>query len=569
MRVWIKPPLFLCAATFWIVLSFIWCPAGAFTRPVVSARVYAKLATETDSAAVWVFLHDKDPLGDKLSRVAPTTSWISARAVERHRVKGLPLVTEDDRPISKDAVGHLVGAGLRVRTVSRWFTAVSGWVNHGSLKRIAEISWVDSVRVVQTYRRPLAPVIPKEESLPREMIPRDDEIDYGPSQTQLAQIGIIDAHRAGYDGSGVLIGFLDTGYNLDHEAFASTQVIDTWDFINGDEDVSDDDNSQMHHGTMTWSACGAFVPGKLIGAAYGADFMLAKTEIASDEIEIEEDFYVLGLEWFDSLGVDIVSSSLGYPDWYEYGDLNGRTAITTKAVNHAASRGILVVTAAGNEGNNKSRPWIIPPADSDSAIAVGAVLASGARWSSSSVGPTADGRIKPDVMAMGSQVWAAHEIDGQYLQVSGTSLATPLVAGACALILQQSPRLKPMELISRLHETSSEADSPDNEMGYGIVNLRQAMNLDSAVGDDFRVGPNPFTESIQFEFPSDTPVGEIKMRVFSTAGKMVFSHEIDGLNYTWDGRNNSGKRLAGGVYLCWFDTPSAEYTVKVAFMRQD
>jgi len=379
MRRLLNISVLLSMMIVWLMPVLAWNAAGASDLPVVSDRVYSKLVAEDDSTIVWVFLHDKDPLGDKLKRIAPSTSWLSARAIERHRIKGLPLVTEMDRPVAEDAVEYLRDAGLRVRNISRWFTAVSGWVDRSSLKKIAEIPWVDSVRVVRTYRRALEPPVQVEDPLRREAVPDDDPLDYGTSHTQLAQIGIVEAHRAGYDGSGVLIGFLDGGYNPDLPAFASTNVIATWDFINDDEDVADNDPQQMDHGTKTWSVCGAFVPGTLIGGAYGADFILAKTERIGVEIEIEEDDYVAGLEWFHTMGVDIVSSSLGYPDFYDYGDLNGRTAVTTKAVNHAASRGILVVTAAGNEGNNKSRPWIIPPSDSDSAIAAGGVTSDGRR----------------------------------------------------------------------------------------------------------------------------------------------------------------------------------------------
>ena len=462
----------LCAGTTLFLILTSLASAGDWSR--VDERLAARLAGPGDSAAIWVFLSSKDPFGDGLARTVPPATWVSARARERCLKRGLPTPVDDDRPIAESAVRELTDAGLRVRTVSRWLTAVSGWVDNSAAEELTRLPWVDSLRLVQTYHRAIEQETGVRE-LPKPGAP--PELDYGPSLTQLAQIGIVQAHRAGYFGEGILIGFLDTGFNPAVAAFDSTHLIATRDFINGDSDVADGDPVQMDHGTKTWSVCAAYVPGELIGAAYRADFALAKTEIVNQhDVQIEEDFYVAGLEWYDSLGVDIVSSSLGYPDFYQYGDLNGRTAITTKGVNRAASRGILVVTAAGNEGS-KSYPWITPPADSDSALAVGAVDSDGRRVGFSSIGPTTDGRIKPDVMAMGSGVWVANHIDGQYGSASGTSFATPLTASACALLLEKHPSMQPMEVIARMRETASQANQPDNLMGYGIVNLRAAMDL--------------------------------------------------------------------------------------------
>lgn len=552
----------------WLLSAWVCSTIMAGDRSVVSDGVLAKFTAPGDSAKIWVFMQNKDPLGDVLPRVALSTSWLSPRALQRHRNKGLPLVTEDDRPVAEDAVRELRNAGLAVRTVSRWFCAVTGWTDRAALANISAMSWVDSIRIVHTYHRTPAPDLEWERPLPRETRPGDEGLDYGESITQLAQIRVVDAHWVGYDGSGVFIGFLDTGYNLDHETFATTNVIATRDFINGDDDVADDDPLQMDHGTKSWSACAAFTPGTLVGAAYGADFALAKTEIKnSTDIRIEEDNFVDGLEWFDSLGVDIVSSSLGYPDSYTYPDLDGKSTITTNGVNRAASRGILVVTAAGNEGNNKSYPWIVPPGDSESALTVGAVYSSGLKVGFSSIGPTADGRIKPDVMAMGAAVQLADDAGG-YTKSQGTSFSTPLVAGACALMLQRDPTLLPREVIARLQETASRAESPDTLYGYGIVNLAEAMNLADTFGEEVLAFPNPFSQTVCFNLPGITPSSTVTTRIFSVAGKLVYSAKGTGVESCWNGLNNSGRKVASGVYMCLFETPERYYKTKVAFMRR-
>jgi hypothetical protein len=550
-----------------VLLTVLWSVVGAIDRPVISEDVAASLTAANDSVKVWIFLKEKDPFTDPLRRSALSTSWLSARALQRHRNKGLPPVTEDDRPVAQRAISELQDAGLAVRTVSRWFTSVSGWADQEAIENISALFWVDSVRTVRAYHRAGPNEDETMESLPRDTQVEDGGLDYGESLTQLAQIRVVDAHLAGYDGTGILIGFLDTGYDPAHEAFAGVTIVATHDFINGDEDVADGDPLQMDHGTKAWSACGAFSPGNLIGAAYGADVALAKTEIKNTpDILIEEDYFVAGLEWFDSLGVDISSSSLGYPDFYTYGDLDGKTAITTKGVNRAASRGILVVTAAGNEGNDKSSPWVTPPADSDSALAVGAVYSSGGRVSFSSIGPTADRRIKPDVMAMGSGVQLADD-GGGYAKSQGTSFSTPLVAGACALLLQQDPTLMPLEVIDRLRQTASRAAEPDTLYGYGIVNLAEAMNLADTVTETLAY-PNPFSQTVTFVLPGISPADKVTTRIYSAAGKLVYAASGQGPVSYWDGRNDAGEEVAGGVYLCLLETPKKNYTVKVAYLRR-
>ncbi len=544
---------------------------SAFDRPIVSERVTAAFAQGEDSVKVWVYLQDKNPLVDGRQRPALAESLIGERSLSRRRIKGLPTVTEYDRPIADNVLAALSAAGLRVKLTSRWLGAVSGWANQSAINKVAMLPWVDSVRVVRIYRRRAE--LDDGAALPRITGPHDDGLDYGLSLGQLAQIKITNAHSAGYDGDGVMIGFLDTGFNPDISAFASTNIVATWDFINDDEDIADDDPVQMDHGTKTLSCCAAFAEGEVIGGAYAADYVLAKTELMNDDdIEIEEDWWVAGLEWCERQGADIVSSSLGYPSFYVYADLDGNTAITTKAADIAAAQGVLVVTAAGNEGDSEIRPWIIPPGDADSALTVGAVYNSGTKVGFSSIGPTADGRIKPDVMAQGSQVWVADDSDGNYQTASGTSFSTPLVAGACALMLQKNPGLRPYEIIERLRQTASRADTPDNEYGYGIVNLDAAMNLSGgpiAPDGEILYGPNPFSTRIKFKFSDEERNGPFDYWIYNSAGELVFNDEVSSGWFYWDGVNNAGERVANGIYICQFRSPRHEYQIKVALISQD
>jgi len=296
---------------------------------------------------------------------------------------------------------------------------------------------------------------------------------------------------------------MDTGFRKSHEVFQHARIIAEWDFVNNDGDVAQDqgdpEDYSDSHGTGTWSVLGGYNPGELIGPAYGADFVLAKTESSIFERPIEEDYWVAGIEWAESLGAEVVSSSLGYTDWYDFSDMDGKTATTTKAANRAVSLGVVVVNAAGNERDD---PWahIIAPSDGFDVIAVGAVDSSGRIASFSSPGPTYDGRIKPEVCALGVDNWVAgNRQDGSdyYRNGSGTSFATPLVAGVTALLLEIHHDWTPLQVRAALLGSASQSTSPDNDYGWGITNASLAANLDFALLkiDDFTIDDDSSGES--------------------------------------------------------------------------
>ncbi|MGB9665514.1 MAG: S8 family serine peptidase, partial [Ignavibacteria bacterium] len=237
------------------------------------------------------------------------------------------------------------------------------------------------------------------------------------------------------------------------------------------------------HGTQTLSTIGGFKDGQLIGPAFGATYILAKTENTESETPIEMDNWIAALEWADSIGVDITSTSLGYLEFdppypsYNWTHMDGNTVPITIAADLAVKRGIVVVNSAGNEGYNSTRNTLVAPADGDSVIAVGAVTSSGSRASFSSVGNTVDGRIKPDVMAMGSGVRVASPYsDNGYTNASGTSFSCPLAAGVAALILSENPSLTPMQVRDAMRNTANNATSPNREYGWGILNALNAVN---------------------------------------------------------------------------------------------
>jgi subtilisin family serine protease len=381
---------------------------------------------------------------------------------------------------------------------------------------------------------------------------------------------------------------LDTGYYRDHQAFqlllSEGRLIAQWDFINNDGETQNepgDSEGQDAHGTTTWSVTAGYHEGELIGAAYGADYLLAKTEDTTQEDPIEEDNWMAAMEWADGLGADIISSSLIYTDWYEYSDLDGDTAVTTIAADIAASRGIVVCNGAGNYG---TQDWyyIGAPADADSILAVGASEPDGSMWLDSSHGPTADGRTKPEVVARGSLTYAAAwpgDHGGEdYRHFDGTSMSTPLVAGSAALILEAFPNWTNMMVREALMMTADNAETPDNHRGWGRIDVTAAMAYTSSSTPAtpltqsalrLRVSPNPSqgVTTLAYDLPEGAS-GPAILELYSPAGRRVRSFRLIGPGATvWDGLNEMGRPAAPGVYLARLWVGGQQISEKFAIRR--
>jgi subtilisin family serine protease len=304
------------------------------------------------------------------------------------------------------------------------------------------------------------------------------EFNVGGAARQLDMLHIPEAHAMGYHGEGVLVAVLDSGFDLTHEAFASLQVRAQHDFVNDDEDASYDPRTdrpgQANHGSQVLSILAGYAPGHLLGPAHAADFLLARTEQIAFERPIEEDWWVAGVEWAERLGADIVSSSVSYSKFYRWRDMDGRHGVATRAADLAFERGLIVVESVGNQGPREGN--LGSPADAVGAISVGAVDTNGQIAPFSTAGPTWDLRVKPDVCAMGVQV--EHAVAGardRYGRGSGTSYATPLVAGCVALVLQAHPDWGPESVREALLMSADRAAAPDNRYGWGLVNVRDAI----------------------------------------------------------------------------------------------
>ncbi|MEA2031919.1 MAG: S8 family peptidase [candidate division Zixibacteria bacterium] len=449
----------------------------------LSDRLLFSLAQNNSSTLlrVWVFVDN--------SAIDRNPITLSDEALKR-RARVDPtgfLINRMDYSVSSSAIETVRAKGVKILGVSRWLKAISVEASSNQVYQLAALPFVAKMDIVRTFVQSVPDrIIPLRQSPGMEV---SDSSNYGGSFLQNNFVGAIKLHQAGLTGQGVRIAMFDTGFNPDHEAFDSTSVIGAWDFVNNDSCVSEPDceeepsgSWQTRHGTITWGVIAAWLQGELIGVASEADFLLAQTEITCGDTEIkrEEDNWIMAAEWADSAGADIISCSLGYyeftdSDNYEFNDLDGDTPLITKAADIAASKNILVVTAAGNMRNN-SWGHILTPADGDSVIAVGAVNADSTLAAFSSPGPTADGRIKPDITTLGVRVLSVSHIGG-LTAASGTSLSTPLIAGCAALALQHDSSLTADELRTSIKQSGNRTSAPDNDFGNGLFDAVKTADI--------------------------------------------------------------------------------------------
>ncbi len=474
----------------------------------ISLQLANRLITSEKSDSifrVWIYFTDK---GENVSKKIQTVETeLPENALKRRAklLKSNQLTDSYDLQVNAGYLAKSLPFLAKTYTVSRWLNAISADVSSGNIEKLGELEFVKNIDIVKTLtaeRESESMMLFTENQF---LYETKTSYNYGESFNQISMIQVDKLHEQGYSGNGVRICVLDAGFNnLEHEAFAGMDILAQYDFVNSNENVDDEaDMGYGGHGTKTLSTIGGFKEGALIGPAFGASYMLAKTENTESETKVEEDNWVAALEWAEYMpggGPDVTSTSLGYFDFqdgitYSREDLDGNTTVITRASDIAARKGILVVNSAANSGPN---PYTIAaPADGDSVLAVGAVDAFGIIKSFSSRGPTADGRIKPDVSAQGGAVFVADVTDNNYTTSNGTSFSCPLVAGAAALLVEAFPTASNMDIFNALKLTATQADAPNNDYGWGIIQTYKAYQYletiysETTVNEELICFPNP------------------------------------------------------------------------------
>ncbi len=459
----------------------------------IHPALLTRMAETSEAIKTWVFFTDKGIANRQQydAAIRRVADRYNARAVHRRALRadnarrGGALFDEYDLPVVQAYVDGVTATGAKVHITSTWLNAVSVYATAEQINAIAQLPYVAKMQPVARRAR-IEPPEPAATPPPAPAPPIPGlRVSYGNSQGQLQQMNLIALHNEGFTGAGVVVGMLDTGFKRSHEAYNYPghvlNVIAEYDFLNDDSNAGIDPGDplgQHDHGTETLSCLGAYRPGTLVGGAYDASFILCKTEDTTGEYPAEEDNYVAGLQFIEANGGDMVTSSLGYIDWYTQADLDGQTAVTTIAANIATVNGLHFCNAAGNEyhDSNPTTSSLIAPADAFQVITCGAVDSSGGIAYFSSDGPTADGRVKPEVLARGvSAAVVSPSSDTGYTYSDGTSFATPLVACCVACLIQANPHWTPDEMRDHLFTTADYYATygtfdPLYVRGYGIVN---------------------------------------------------------------------------------------------------
>lgn len=549
-------------------------------------------SSEADAERLWVFFTDKGlHLQDNVdAAINQYQNQLPIRTrLRRQRSQGCS-VDISDLPVFQPYIDEILQLGATHHISSRWLNGITVAASDGITEKILRLPFVKSIEQVAKYRRSDPKTESQKQSRPY-LAPGDLQSVYGMSSTQIHQAHIDDLHSRGYHGEGTVIAVLDTGFDLSHDAFRDINVIAQYDFINGDDETSDqppeDDIGQDDHGTEVLSVIAGNSQGNLVGVAHAAGYLLAKTERISYggsifEKEIEEDWWVAGIEWAEANGADVVSSSLGYSDWYSYRDIDGATAKTTIAANMAVEKGVVVVISAGNEGKSSDWPYISAPADGFDVIAVGAVDAMGEIAGFSSVGPTYDGRIKPDLVAMGDGTYVVTPSSTDaFHKVDGTSLATPLVAGTAALLLQALPDLDdPKLLVKLLKYSATRALSPDNQYGWGVINAEAAFRIgryphlmEEVINwepekvipeiENVIVYPNPIKRSTG-KLNIRSPESVTSVEIYNLSGTLIYErYDTDyAKSAIWNLNNQHDQKVACGIYICVIKDSTGTVTAK-------
>ncbi len=468
--------------------------------------------------------------------------FLTTKAISRKEKFKIALDSKD-LPINLKFLSKIKKQeGITYHTYSKWFNAV--YVS-GKKEDIIKLKDNDFVEEVFFLNRALNNNNIAPQRLPKKLGKNklekiEDTIAFS-TDAQLDQINLKSLQQKGYKGKGITIAIIDSGFaNVDlinafSKVIKNNQILGGFDFVSNNANVFQYKNNS--HGTQTFSTIAGYLEDKFIGTAIDANYYLFRTEDINSESPLEEALWIRAAEVADSLGVDIINTSLGYNTFdnpkydYDITDMDGNTTSIAKGANIAVEKGMLVISSAGNLGRNN---WkiITSPADSKSVFSIGAVGVNGNKAGFSSVGPTADNRIKPDVVALGVQANIIRE-DGTIGVSNGTSFSSPIIAGAMASLMQALPLKTPEQIMDLVRKSSSQFNTPDNSIGYGIPDFEKALNLETPtelstidmVDNEIQFFLNLRKGRLYYSYPESYKVE--KYAVYSTSGSLVLSGNID------------------------------------------
>jgi subtilisin family serine protease len=548
------------------------------------------LSGYSQAGRYWVQFSDKNNSPYSISN---PSAFLSSRAINRRTVQNIPIII-NDLPVNQTYVTGVSATGAVVLNRSKWMNGVLVSVNNTQqLNQIMVLPYVLQV----VYTAPLAKSMPAnpsnkndkweifrklnsiENNAPQNTILQPKSVtafDYGSAYNQIHMMNGEQLHTFGYTGEGMIIAVIDAGfYHVNSIAafdslYANGQILGNHDFVEYGGNVFE----QSTHGMNVLSTMGGNLPGEMVGTAPKAKYWLLRSEDTGSEFPVEEYNWVSAAEFADSVGADVINSSLGYTEFddptlnHSYSDMDGMTCVATRGAATASSKGLIVVNSAGNSGGSFWQ-YISSPADADSILTIGAVNSMGSYANFSSTGPASDGRVKPDVAAQGEGTIVAGSWGGVF-PGNGTSFSSPVLAGMVACLWQANPSLKNTEVIQAVKQSSSQYFNPDSLLGYGIPDFSLALlilsgknypNIDK--GLEPVVFPNPFRSQFDLGFNViDSQV--IRLEVFDVTGRLVyFRDKINTLPGNTKIRVENTMGWENGTYIVKLYSKTQVFTAKI------
>lgn len=456
---------------------------------------------------------------------APLT-MLTQRALDRRIQQNIPL-SIDDVPVDANYIETISNVpGITYKAQSKWMNCIHVRGSVAAIQGLASFPFVE--RIVFANPQLNAKSTPKVPTAHPKTMALQTTYSYGNAQNQVTMLNTHLLHQQNHAGAGKIIAVLDSGFQGVDTAPPFQSLFNQNRYLGGYNYVSQSTNvfDLHHHGTLVLSSMAAVTDGTLVGTAPTASYYLFITEDVIEENPVEESYWVQAAEEADRLGCDIISSSLGYYGYdnpaysYTYSNLTGNQAFASQGANKAFSKGMVVVVSAGNSGNSTA-PYVAVPAEATHALAIGAVDSMEFRASFSSIGPTFDGRVKPDLMARGLGA-AVCTPQGDFTYVSGTSLSCPLISGSIACFWAAAPQLTNQQVVDLVKQSADRFTNPTMEYGYGVPDfaaaLSNALSLASWATSSVKVYPNPFYNEVTFQGDF---TGATTLKLFNALGQLV------------------------------------------------
>ena len=533
----------------------------------ISIVLLLMISADIFAADYGYFITFTDKSGTPYSINKPE-EFLSERAILRRRKQNIP-VTATDLPVDPAYVNELRKLGITVKHTSKWMNGCIAFSSDAALMDTLErYSFVKSVEL--TYKNTSSGKAKLEKERPGKKSSITNN-QYGKALTQIRSVNGIALHEKGFMGEGMVIAIIDAGfYGVDqlpafNHLWDNNQILGTEDFVDPNSNIF----LEHSHGMNVLSIIGGKIDGSFMGTAPEASFYLLRSEDVHSEYPIEADYWICAAEFADSAGVDLINTSLGYSRFddsdmnYSYPQLDGSSVRISKAADIAAATGMIVVVSAGNEGSMRWH-YITAPADAKNVITVGAMTSDSIKATFSSFGPTADGRIKPDVTAMGVSD-AIQLTSGSIGTGSGTSFSAPVITGLMACLWQSMNDMPASRVRKMMIESCNYYTAPDNSMGFGIPNFKTAYNTSAEShvkidNDKWDVYPNPFVNQLILITKENITIDKVEVSLYDITGRARYKESITASPRIY---LDIPEYLTGGMYILHIREDDVVYQYKL------